>query len=234
MKNFTLALFLSICISSCANEIKTHNVTEKEKPFSVTSVENIEITSLVNDYKNRSESDCFGNYDFSEILQISVSEPTIQETGYSVIFVNERENAPKTRSSSYEKSALGFIMKDGEIAHTVICTVTDDAANDHPILEYRKETGETIAGFEVDAPNGDLIPISSDKSKLTGQALIDCIDEAYTDHGWFSVFLWGTSIFAPEVGLIVGGVCVGAILDQKVEYTDDSDPKQGDTRLFKQ
>jgi len=209
MKRYFLPI-ICICLVGCANEQKDEVNTTPYNPFTTTKVDDSGFLRQISNWKAASQSDCFDNYDLSSIFQIVAPESKTELEGYSVFYANEDRSV--TRSPSNEDSALGFIVRDGKIVFTLICTIVDEA--DSRYMEYSNEAGELMARFRIDAEQQRLVPDNSPstRAKLTGDAVLDCIEEAYTDHGWFSVFLWGASLFGPEAGIVVAATCVGTIL----------------------
>lgn len=68
------------------------------------------------------------------------------------------------------------------------------------LLDYCTETGET---FNL------LIPFSPDiETKGLGQDVMDCLSDAYSNHGWVSVWAFIQTCFIPETAVALAAACV--------------------------
>ncbi len=52
------------------------------------------------------------------------------------------------------------------------------------------------------------------KGGINGQKVMNCIMDAYSNHGWLSVYIWVQSIYLPQTSVAIGLACAGHIENQ--------------------
>ena len=68
-------------------------------------------------------------------------------------------------------------------------------------VEYLSLTNEVLLSIDIDVPNKQL---RARGKKGCGQIVADCVNDAYTNHGWVSVWMIVQSAYLPQtVGVLI-------------------------------
>jgi hypothetical protein len=197
---FALSFVPVFAFVSCKKEIPEQNKPEKPT-FSVNKCVSSENVAKVNTFfvKNFSRQK-------SGKLNVDFDLKNIQE-------ITTENNEKYFLSLQYgydiegeDNFSIGFYMdSNGEINHGLYIEreVVDESIS---IVNYYDPDGNLLLSTIVDSKNKECYATS--KGRVTGQAVMDCINDLYTKRGWLSVAYWITTAFVPETALVATGGCV--------------------------
>lgn len=82
-------------------------------------------------------------------------------------------------------------------------------------IEYvNLETGESIKTI-FDIENGTIVSTDYQQNlygvsgrRYSWQGVVNCVSDAYNNHGFASLWLWAQSMYIPATGLVIGFRCL--------------------------
>ena len=102
-----------------------------------------------------------------------------------------------------------YLKNNGEYSLLTVEHITD---GDYKNILYKNINGEIITEISMNIKTGKLsIPNSNNNkyaAKGCGQAVSDCIADAYVNHGWASVASWLLTMYNPGFGVGIAAGCV--------------------------
>ncbi len=75
------------------------------------------------------------------------------------------------------------------------------------IISYYDDSNNLIISLTLDSDNQKIEIISLKSANGLGQDTMDCIIDAYSNHGWFSVGAWVATLIIPETGVLIAADC---------------------------
>ena len=178
-------------------------------------------TNVINDFKR--------NIDIVQTKLKSSSrtnENSVDLTlNFESVFEIQNVNSSSSRSIFIEGKlnnndiALFKVMnKDGDTTNDFFISETQKENEDLYIINYYNSNLEKINTVTIipserkiltGKPSGVLMSNTQSKAKNTGQDVMNCISDAYSNHGWVSVWAWVQTAFVPATAVAVAGACVG-------------------------
>jgi hypothetical protein len=199
-KFFLVILFIG-CITSCSNDnIELSKGEEKElktELFSVTPVAKIDyskVNSSIKEWNNQHPN-----------AKMKSSGNDSKEKDMSIINVSY---LPGTDIIFMESDVEGYqysaYLEDAQGIYTqfYMNVTTDDT---YYTLNYYPVGNEPFS-VKINKFDGTLV---KQTTKSAGQRTMDCINDAYSNHGWVSVFLTIETAFIPWTGVAIAAACAG-------------------------
>lgn len=141
--------------------------------------------------------------DFNKIYNFNKIKFVYEKTNSNYgIYVINKNDFDETKSIN---EAL-TIASNNSVLNAVCFVKTTKKDKSNNILEYRNIKNEIEFIINFDLEKQTVSPVSVNK-KGCGQALINCINDGYTNQGWVSVGLFLTTAFIPETAAIVAIAC---------------------------
>lgn len=125
------------------------------------------------------------------------------------------EEVYKEELKEFEKTVYTVNLNEDKFKFG-FCVIVDDKTNLILNSSFVKITTKTIEHFFIEDVEGfkltktdkeSVILKSTYGKKGLGQQLIDCINDAYSNHGWYSTALFIGTLFEPWVGGGVAYLC---------------------------
>lgn len=204
MKNilrFFVAILFIECITSCSNDnVELSKSEEKElktELFSVTPV-------AKNDYsKVNSSIKEWDNKHLNAKTKSSINES--EEKDISIINVSYLPGTDIIfTESDVEEYQYSAYLEDTQGIYTqfYMDVTTDDT---YYTLNYYPVGNEPFS-VKINKFDGTL---AKQTKRSAGQRTMDCITDAYSNHGWVSVFLTIESAFIPWTAAAIAAACAG-------------------------
>jgi hypothetical protein len=206
MKYNALLVITFTCLSfiSCKNDEIAQKSLLSEESIILEKNEFIE-TSTINNSSNINSIKVeltkivdVEKYDFSKIYKttlINKNEPI------TVVF---------SVSSLAKKDDMLAFMVDSKNQITLSLTAKSDIIN----KKINCEIFNSGTSFDIDygkkkVTDKSFLAIKSSGARISGcgQGTIDCINDAYTSHGWTSVYLFVQSAYLPATAVAIAGAC---------------------------
>lgn len=156
----------------------------------------------------------------TDIINEFKSKVTILKSTKSIIFdtdnifeVGLSESDPKVLIANQvgfdecNDSNFGFtiaIDDNGNLGQSAIIK-TESVDEQTKIINYYNDNYTLMLSLKLDV-NTESIEILY---KSIGQDVMDCIEDAYTNHGWISVGLFIETAFIPETAAAIAAACLG-------------------------
>lgn len=199
---FTSLVFFLLCTTSCNNDETMSNKSDETEfeteLFSVTSVTTknySNVSSLIEKWENKSKNTGIKSSNKEEPEDLSIINVSyLPDT--EIIF-------GKSDIEEYQYIAY-LIDKNGIYNQFYMNVVEDDTFYN---LNYYPVDNEPFS-FKINKFDGTLIKPQITKASA-GQRTMDCIDDAYSNHGWVSVWLTIQSIAIPWTGVAIAAACAG-------------------------
>lgn len=199
-------MILLLMISSCSiDENESFEADfSKQSIFSVSKIKDKELISRFIDFKKSFNSGkrtlAEVNFDESEVFEI-----TINSSDSKILMINQEDFDPNSNFN------FGFsipISKNGEFGSPMIVK-TEKLNNDKLSISYFEYDMDLILNVELDGQSKSIefiAPKSSNNRILCGDETMGCLADAYTNHGWVSVWATVQTAFIPwtAVGLAAG------------------------------
>lgn len=106
------------------------------------------------------------------------------------------------------KYGMFLIKKNGVVIDEYIVK-TDESNPQLKKLNFMESDFSNFLSFDFNLQS-ESIEVTNKKNRKKdgcGQAVMDCIQDVYSNHGWASVAAWVTTAFIPETALIFAGAC---------------------------
>ena len=188
-------LALTIIATSCSND-STVDMQEQNIEMSA----RISLKSAIDEYKNTSSNG------INKAATITFDVDNIKET-----YPKDKEGRQIFTAYEYGysldnpvKTALNFIMKDGVVVNKVIAQ-TDQSVQNVNIARFYNADWTEIGGVVIDPDKEVITPIETTDD--CGDEVIECLTDAYSNHGWLSVALFIETAFIPETAVVMATVC---------------------------
>lgn len=198
MKQFIFFLFLSACIvsmASCTNEDLQQNVVDNASKenvlFENQYIKVLPITTA--DSLNATINLWDGLY----------SLRTKAEEGFhlrSIVKINEMEDIDVVVKENGKESYIGYYRKGQDILRKFYISINKSIDGSLDIT-YTDADTKAITVVQLSAEG----EISSAEPQTKGT--MDCITDAYSNHGWASVALTIQSAFLPETVVAIAAAC---------------------------
>jgi hypothetical protein len=187
--------------ASCQNEdtlVNDETLSVSEKIFS----KKVTDTDLINAFK-------------SKVVTLKSSESVVFDTD-NILEVGLSESAPKVLIANQvgcdesNESNFGFtigIDDNGNLGQAVI--VQTKTVDEHTkIINYYDVSNTLVLSLKLDANSESIKTLYKQPPlKANGQDVIDCVVDAYTNHGWVSVWVFVQSAFLPETAAAIAAAC---------------------------
>jgi len=200
LKIFLFSLFI-VCTTSCSNDnddlSKSGEKELKTELFSVTPVTKNNLSKV--NFSIKEWNDQHPN------AKIKSTNNDVKEKDMSIINVSYLPGTDIIfTESNLEEYQYSAYLKDAQGIYTQFyMNVTDD--NTYYTLNYYQSNNQNFT-IKINKINGTLV---KQTTKSAGQRTIDCINDAYTNHGWASVFLTIETAFIPWTGVAIAAACAG-------------------------
>ena len=115
-----------------------------------------------------------------------------------------------------------YVDKDGNIGDNFMFCETEKENEDSYVINYYNQSLQITNSIKIIPSTKQILTkkynINGFKAKVNndddsesgwGQDTMDCINDAYSNHGWASVWAWVQTAFIPETGIIIAGTCAG-------------------------
>lgn len=168
----------------CSAQVSIRNVVDSKEINDVISFVSKDIKTI-NDYNFKNIKFVFNEQtpNYGSYVINNINFDTNQSVNEAITFISENKNY---RNLYFVKT----ISKDKTI-------------NILEIINLDKTLNYSI-NFNL---NENTIYYANTMRRPCGQAVIDCINDAYSNHGWASVGLFLTSAFIPETAVVVAAAC---------------------------
>lgn len=177
--NFFKVFFLTAICVSVTSCSNNEEIVSKEENKSSLLMENEKFSCYLADSKTRSE--------YASQYMIKVKELP----GYTIHFAENND----ANSETYKNKSI--FVKDNEI-----------------VLEVYSNVEETETGwiFKYKCIDGDedicFFPKNATRSEDLADKTLNCIEDAYNNHGWASILLYVESAFIPVTAVVIAGDCL--------------------------
>lgn len=184
------ALLFLVVLGSCSKEDnESHNkaLTLQEKIDNWLLNNESNSNNLISDIK----------YDFDH--------PILREVDGNTIVIFNEVNFDSNNTINY---GISFIETEKELK-PFLTVKTIEESDSIKKLEYFDSNNDFLFSWTFDLNKKEMI-VKADgqvSKRNWGQDTADCINDAYTNHGWTSVGLWIESICIPETGIVVAAAC---------------------------
>lgn len=201
---YLAALILVSVIVFIACE-KDENNKNENKSLNVRKIDNKKIVQKLEDYidvksgGNSTSKISNGQYDFENAEAIFN-----EETGLGLIVVKSTSPILNTDSESL---MVGF---DGDLIYGEPLLLEVNNEINSSLVKVYDIDKELISTFSFDYLNNNVVSTPNaaySRNKPCGQATMDCISDAYSNHGWTSVGLGMVSAFIPETFGVLAIAC---------------------------
>ena len=210
-----LTIFTIIfCLSSCDNE--TDEISNQEiinGGFTFTPALKSDVKAISNWIKTPSNGSLFSRNLSSSLVdegKLDYDNATSFIEGSSEIITISEEGAERKNSSF----GISF-RKDIDNSITPFLIVKTEKIDDTTSrLEYYSFNESPLFTIEVDSESETVKFTRSNRSSRNydcdddwADRTLACINDAYTEHGWTSVWLWVQSVVVPQTSIAVAGTC---------------------------
>lgn len=195
------ALFLTslILFSSCStneqiDEIDNSAILQKK----------IENKNLISKFIKLQNSAFAGKDSFDiEFDNNNIYEVSIDGNSESIIMANQI-GFNEENTVNY---GIGAAITENGFANPLIIKTVKNSNNIFTI-EYFNNEMQLISTIELNSET-ETINISNNRiaSLKCGQAVADCLDDVYSNHGWVSVWAFVQTAFIPATGLALAAAC---------------------------
>ena len=200
---FVFAIFIAVMMSCQVDEKPVDNLLE-EPLFILKKLDNNVLLDSFNKLKNEHFSS-FKKLDGISFQNEDVFELEIQETGEKFLLLNQ-DGFKESNSSNY---GFAVSIKDnvfGEIS----LVQTERAIDGKLIINYFSKYMQLVSSVELNPELKSFSFKSGSKENLRlmcGDAVAGCLADAYTNHGWVSVWAFVQTAFIPATALGLTAGC---------------------------
>lgn len=213
-KSLVVAFIILVTLYSCENE-SLDNVTQKNGPFTTTKLTDPKFKTKVQNYLKKNKINFKNN--------VMMREDDIQfnlDDLYLVTFNGSDKTAIVANQEGYDPNndvnfGLSFYQdpENMEIFKTLIVK-TEKVDNNVNRIYYYDSDGTHLLTFQINSVTQtvDVTYIIStdttDRSRLcSGSVTAHCLADAYTEHGWLSVWTFVQTAFIPETAAALAIAC---------------------------
>ncbi|GAA4766305.1 MULTISPECIES: hypothetical protein [Flavobacterium] len=178
------------------NENKSLNVSKIGDKQTIQKLQNYIDAKSIDNNENKVSND---QYDF-ENAEIVLNE----ETGLGLIVV---KSISPVLSADSESLMVGF---DGDLIYGEPLLLEINNETNSSLVKVFDIDKELISTFSFDYLNNSVVSTPNtaySRNKPCDQATMDCISDAYSNHGWTSVGLGMVSAFIPETFGVMAIAC---------------------------
>jgi hypothetical protein len=79
--------------------------------------------------------------------------------------------------------------------------------NKNNIISYFDDSNKCLISLKLKSDTKEVEVTTLKSANGTGQKTIDCINDAYTNHGWISVWAFVQSVFIPQTAVLIAADC---------------------------
>lgn len=164
------------------------------------SVENSEELQSIVDFVQE-KGDFKEEFNFKDIKIIHQKENPKAE----IIVINRNDFNLK----NHMNSALTIFYQDKSFGEAFILKTTKKNKT-NLISEYFSLENKLLFSATLNPVNKDIaVTYATNSTSGCGQATMDCIEDAYSNHGWVSVWTWVQSAFIPQTAAAIAIACAG-------------------------
>lgn len=203
---FSLVILFMGYITGCSNDsIELDKNVEKElntELFSVTPVAKSDYSKVYSSIKG------WDSDNSASVKTKSTNDDLIKDISIiNVSYLPETEII-FTESDIEEYQYVAYLKdKQGEIYSQFYLNVTSD--DTYYSLDYYPISNEAFS-IKINKFDGTLVNQTTKVAAASaGQRTMDCITDAYSNHGWVSVWVTVQSIFIPMTGVAIAAACAG-------------------------
>ncbi len=201
MKYFINLLLISIYISmaSCSNEdLKNGDsnsedqefVLHQNEYFTVYAIKDIvSMQNAIDEWNKKFDLKTKGEIENGFQLVNIVKSPEIENCD---VILAKKEN-----------EYVAYYKQNGIFVRKIYITIEQGQQNAYDIT-YEDADTKAIAFVQI---SHDGKVRTNPLTKVAGQDVMDCITDAYGNHGWASVALWVETAFIPQAAAVVAIAC---------------------------
>lgn len=195
-----LVIFISVLLSSCSNDIiesnKEDNKELKTNLFTITTVNETDYSKVYSSIKN------WNNKNLETKIKSSSNEEKNDLSIINISYLPEIEIIfSKSDLEEYQYSA--YLKNNQGIYGQFYMNINADDI--YYNITYYPINGESFS-IKINKLDGTFV---KQITKSAGQRTMDCIQDAYSNHGWVSVWVTVQSIFIPMTGVAIAAACAG-------------------------
>ncbi|MFN7118743.1 MAG: hypothetical protein ACK4TA_18235 [Saprospiraceae bacterium] len=207
----------------CTVSLLFFTACEKQEVLETTSYEEPIIEQIQNQFVTQKISTTFDlldiNYEKIEQLlgleSLKKEDFNFENLFSTKIVEGEAVIAPYKFNTSHLRLALVFVkLPEGFNTPFLVKTTNGevvylDLANNNVIHVNKKDSKLQFKAQQLALQSGDFVTLRG-KGKCTGQAVADCMNDGYTNHGWTSVGLLVLSAVVWETVVVMAVACTVA------------------------
>jgi hypothetical protein len=200
---FVFSIFIAVIMSCQVEEKPVDNLLE-EPLFILKKLDNNVLLNSFNKLKNENFSS-FRKLDGISFQNEDVFELEIQETGEKFLLLNQ-DGFKESNSSNF---GFAVSIKD-KVLGEITLVQTERAIDGKLIINYFSKSMQLVSSVEMNPELKSFSFISGSKENsrlLCGDGVAGCIADAYTNHGWVSVWAFVQTGFIPATGLALAAAC---------------------------
>ena len=214
-KNIYQKLFFIIgllLLQNCSNKEHTIN-TENNNKISIAKVNNSELSNFLLDFsvsklktKNAKKriNEINQQFDFTNLYITSYIDNDSNFISARVINNNSQKN-----------TNINFVVNSNNEIFDLFFTDVETLSENKKIIKHYDIYNNLRFSYAVDVDGKSITTANNivnyeyrTNARGCGQAVMDCITDNYSNHGWSSVALWIGSAIFPEVIVGVAAVCL--------------------------
>ncbi len=145
-------------------------------------------------------------FNYDDLLLVSIPESSVNT------IVANQEDYDECNTINY---GIGFFEEDNEIKSALIVK-TEILSENIKQIDYFNTDNELLMSIELDAENETSAIIYQKEganlksANSTGQDVMDCVTDIYSNKGWVSVWTWVQTAFIPATAVAAVAACIGA------------------------
>jgi hypothetical protein len=221
MKNVSKAVaFITILISTAVLSCKENEMISYGSEKIVLNTNNLIVSELKGSRYSQQLKDIYSNE--KNIIETNIKLMNVgillstEDFNFDIVYRSKnkesRTEAFTILSRTHPNLAFVVFETDGHLANSMLIrTENSDLGMNAEYINYSELTLLNIrqknGNIEFNSQAyGNQIPRNS-KVSGCGQATMDCITDAYSNHGWNSVFAWVSTAFVPYVAAGIAALC---------------------------
>jgi hypothetical protein len=212
ISSILVLFFVLLGFSSCENETldnaKSESIVYQDSNISVNSSVNI---NLINMAETQSETYAKQITSFLNISNREYDE--LKWEDYQIVNLKgENVRSISKKVVLHEDTfLLSFVINNEILKSPFITRVKADRTIEYYFLDINealsvKNNQVSIIPVEFSKDNSMVLRLKSIESGC-GQAVMNCINDAYSNHGWTSVFAWVAGLYVPATAVGIAAAC---------------------------
>lgn len=215
MRKLNLFILVTCFMSYSCNPVQELVIEEDIYQMPV-NIESIKDQSIKDDFKNLYEGELIQSrtnlsFNIDDLYLIN------DDNGNEVILANQ---VGMNESNEDNYGLVAAYNSQGDLESTMIVRTITLSEKIFQI-EYFSTSLTLLYSIKIDNENEELSTVykydgsnlrtdeEDEEDEDCGQDTMDCINDAYTNHGWISVGLWVQSIALPQTGVAIAVACAG-------------------------